>query len=110
MKPGPTPSRAPAQESSPSTTSPVSDGTLAWTPGGWEDYLYWQGQDRRRLKRINLLIEDILRDDPFDGVGKPEPLKHALAGAWSRRIDEANRLVYLVDHAYVIILQARYHY
>jgi toxin YoeB len=54
--------------------------------------------------------EDILRDDPFDGVGKPEQLKHALAGAWSRRIDEANRLLCLVDDNYVIILQARYHY
>ncbi|WP_426519444.1 Txe/YoeB family addiction module toxin [Diaminobutyricibacter sp. McL0618] len=88
----------------------MSDRKLAWTAGGREDYLYWQGPDRRTLKRINLLIEDILRDDPFDGVGKPEPLKHALAGAWSRRIDEANRLVYLVDDAHVIILQARYHY
>jgi toxin YoeB len=88
----------------------VSDRKLAWTAGGREDYLYWPGQDRRTLKRINLLIEDILCDDPFEGVGKPEPLKHALAGAWSRRIDEANRLVYLVDDAYVIILQAQYHY
>ena len=83
---------------------------LTFMPDAWEDYLYWQGQDRRTLKRINLLIEDILRDDPFEGVGKPEPLKHALAGAWSGRIDEANRLVYLVDDSYVIILQARYHY
>lgn len=60
--------------------------------------------------RINTLIEDILRDDPFDGIGKPEPLKHALAGAWSRRIDDSNRLVYVANDQYVTILQARYHY
>lgn len=83
---------------------------LVWTAEGWEDYLYWQQEDRKTLKRINLLIEDILRDDPFEGIGKPEALKHALAGAWSRRIDEANRLVYLVDDSSVVILQTRYHY
>lgn len=83
---------------------------LAWTDEGWEDYLYWQTQDRKTLKRINQLIKDILRDDPFEGIGKPEPLKHALAGAWSRRIDEANRIVYTVTEHYVIVLQARYHY
>jgi len=83
---------------------------LAWTAEGWEDYLHWQSQDRKTLKRINTLIEDILRDDPFDGIGKPEPLKHALAGVWSRRIDEANRLVYVADDNYVTVLQARYHY
>ena len=84
--------------------------TLAWTAEGWEDYLYWQGQDRKTLKRINTLVEDILRDDPFEGIGKPEPLKHALAGVWSRRIDETNRLVYVASEHYVTILQARYHY
>ena len=88
----------------------MSHRDLAWTAEGWEDYLYWQGQDRKTLKRINMLIDNILRDDPFEGMGKPEPLKHALAGAWSRRIDEANRLVYLVTDEYVIVLQARYHY
>lgn len=82
----------------------------AWTEEGWEDYLYWQTQDRKTLKRINTLIEDILRDDPFEGIGKPEALKHALAGAWSRRIDGANRLVYIADDHCVTILQARYHY
>jgi toxin YoeB len=84
--------------------------TLAWTAEAWEDYLYWQTQDRKTLKRINALVDDILRDDPFEGIGKPEPLKHALAGAWSRRIDEANRLVYVADDRYVTILQVRYHY
>lgn len=88
----------------------MSDRILAWTDEGWEDYLFWQGQDRKTPRRINTLVEDILRDDPFDGIGKPEPLKHALAGAWSRRIDEANRLVYIADDHHVTILQARYHY
>ncbi|ANJ25991.1 Txe/YoeB family addiction module toxin [Agromyces aureus] len=88
----------------------MSDRNLAWSVEGWEDYLYWQTQDRRTLKRINTIIADILRDDPFEGIGKPEPLKHALAGAWSRRIDEANRLVYIADERYVTVLQARYHY
>lgn len=88
----------------------MSDRLLAWTDEGWEDYASWQGQDRKTLKRINTLIEDILRGDPFQGIGKPEALRHALAGAWSRRIDEANRLVYLVNESHVIILQARYHH
>jgi len=88
----------------------VSDRLLTWTAGGWEDYVYWQTQDRKTLKRINLLIEDVLRDDPFEGIGKPEPLKHALAGAWSRRIDDVNRLVYIADDRAVTILQAKYHY
>lgn len=83
---------------------------LAWTSEGWEDYLYWQTQDRKTLTRINILIEDILRDSPFDGIGKPEPLKHVLAGIWSRRIDEANRLLYIANDQYVTIIQARYHY
>ena len=83
---------------------------LVWAAEAWEDYLYWQTQDRRVLTRINLLIDDILRDDPFAGIGKPEALKHALSGAWSRRIDEANRLVYIVDEMSVVIIQARYHY
>lgn len=88
----------------------MSDRLPTWTASGWEDYLYWQPQDRKTLKRINILIEDVLRDDPFEGIGKPEPLKHALAGAWSRRIDEANRLVYIADDHSVTILQAKYHY
>lgn len=88
----------------------MSDRLPTWTTTGWEDYLYWQTQDRKTLKRINTLIEDVLRDDPFEGIGKPEPLKHALAGAWSRRIDEVNRLVYIADDRAVTILQAKYHY
>lgn len=83
---------------------------LTWTAEGWEDYVHWQTEDRRTLRRINLLLADILRDDPLEGIGKPEALKHALAGAWSRRIDETNRLVYTANDRQVIILQARYHY
>ncbi len=82
---------------------------LVFTPHGWEDYVHWQTADRAILKRINRLIEDISKD-PFVGIGKPEPLRHALAGAWSRRIDEEHRLVYLVDADDIVILQARYHY
>ena len=81
---------------------------LAFDQNGWEDYVYWQTQDRKTLKRINLLIADMLRD-PFAGIGKPEPLRHILAGAWSRRIDETNRLVYFVTDDRIVILQARDH-
>ena len=82
---------------------------LVFTTHGWEDYLSWQTGDRKQLKRINRLIDDILRH-PFEGIGKPEPLKHALSGAWSRRISDEHRLVYLVEEQSVIILQTRYHY
>lgn len=82
---------------------------LALTPHGWEDYQHWVQTDRSTLKRINRLIDDVLRD-PFSRLGKPEQLRHALAGAWSRRITEEHRLVYLVDGDDVVIVQARYHY
>ena len=82
---------------------------LAWTKEAWMDYLYWQNQDRKTLKRINRLIQDTLRN-PFDGIGKPERLKETLAGFWSRRIDETNRLVYTVDHKQLTIISCRYHY
>ena len=68
----------------------------AWTDEGWEDYLYWQGQDRKTLRRVNQLIRDIERN-PFNGLGKPEPLKHDKQGYWSRRIDDANRLIYKIE-------------
>ena len=83
--------------------------TIAFDPNGWEDYVHWQTQDRKTLKRVNQLITDVIRD-PFTGIGKPEALKHILSGAWSRRIDDANRLVYYVTDDYIIILQARDHY
>jgi len=83
--------------------------TIAFDQSGWEDYVYWQTQNRKTLRRINQLITDALRD-PFAGVGKPEPLKHILSGAWSRRIDDVNRLVYFVTADHIVVLQARDHY
>lgn len=82
---------------------------LVFTTNGWEDYLHWHSADRQVLRRVNRLLEDCLRD-PFDGIGKPEQLRHALAGAWSRRISEEHRLVYLVDGDDLVVLQVRYHY
>jgi toxin YoeB len=82
---------------------------LVFTPHGWADHLHWQTTDRSILRRVNRLLEDALRD-PFGGIGKPEQLRHALAGAWSRRITEEHRLVYLVDGEDLVVLQARYHY
>lgn len=76
---------------------------------GWEDYLYWQQTDRAKLKRINQLIRDIQRN-PFEGIGKTEPLRHDLAGLWSRRIDDEHRMVYAVEGENIIIVQCRYHY
>ncbi|MEO7493863.1 MAG: Txe/YoeB family addiction module toxin [Massilia sp.] len=82
---------------------------LQFTDECWNDYIYWQGQDKRTLRRINLLIKDAQRD-PFAGVGKPEPLKGNLSGLWSRRIDETNRLVYQADDDVLLIISCRYHY
>jgi toxin YoeB len=82
---------------------------LVFTPLGWEDYLFWQSHDKAMLKRLNRLLEESVRY-PTEGIGKPEPLRHVLAGCWSRRIDEEHRLVYLVDGNDVVVLQARYHY
>jgi toxin YoeB len=82
---------------------------LVWTEEAWSDYLYWQGQDKKTLKRINKLIEATLRT-PFEGIGKPEPLKENLTGFWSRRIDETHRLIYAVDDQYLTIIACRYHY
>jgi toxin YoeB len=75
----------------------------------WEDYLFWQKQDKRMVERINKLIKETARD-PFEGVGKPEPLKHALAGYWSRRITEEHRMVYRVEGSSLLIAQLRHHY
>ncbi|MGH3516841.1 MAG: Txe/YoeB family addiction module toxin [Haloechinothrix sp.] len=82
---------------------------LVFTPHGWADYTYWLAADRATRKRINRLIDDALRD-PVAGIGKPEPLRHMLAGVWSRRISEEHRLVYLVESDDLVILQARFHY
>lgn len=83
--------------------------TLKFTDEGWDSYVYWQTQDRKTLKRINDLVKDMQRD-PFAGIGKPEPLKHGLSGCWSRRIDESNRFVYMVNDAELIVISCRYHY
>lgn len=83
--------------------------TLNFTDEGWDSYVYWQTQDRKTLKRINDLAKDVQRD-PFAGIGKPESLKHGLSGCWSRRIDESNRFVYLVDDVELIVISCRYHY
>ena len=82
---------------------------LIFTPHGWEDYLYWQETNKATVIRLNRLLNEVLRD-PVSGIGKPEPLRHVLAGCWSRRIDEEHRLVYLVDGDDIVVLQARYHY
>jgi len=82
---------------------------LVWTNEAWADYIYWQSQDRKTLKRINKIIEDTKRT-PFKGIGKPEPLRENLSGFWSRRIDDTNRLVYIVDKKYITIISCRYHY
>ena len=78
---------------------------LTFNANGLEDYVSWQERDRKTLKRINALLKDVLRD-PFDGLGKPEPLRHILVGAWSRRIDATHRLVYLVTDSHIVVLQA----
>ena len=81
----------------------------AWDDFAWEDYLYWQRQDKKTLRRINQLIQDIERNG-YSGIGKPEPLKGDLQGYWSRRIDESNRLVYRIKEDRIEILQCRSHY
>lgn len=87
----------------------MSSRLLVWTDEAWSDYVYWQGQDKKTLKRINKLISDSKRT-PFEGIGKPEPLKENLSGFWSRRIDDTNRLVYAVDNTSLAIISCRYHY
>ena len=82
---------------------------LVFTPHGWDDYLYSQKTDKATLNRLNRLLNEVLRDS-VAGIGKPEPLRHVLAGCWSRRIDEEHRLVYLVEGDDIVVLQARYHY
>ncbi len=82
---------------------------LAWTDGAWSDYVYWQGQDKKTLKRINKLISNVKRT-PFEGIGKPESLKENLSGFWSRRIDDTHRLVYTVTETHITIIACRYHY
>ena len=82
---------------------------IAFEAAAWEDYLFWQQNDRQILRKINTLIRDFQRD-PFAGIGKPEALKHELAGFWSRRITDEHRIVYTVNGGEVLIAQCRYHY
>jgi toxin YoeB len=82
---------------------------LVFAPEAWEDYLYWQETDKRAVRRIHELIKDTSRS-PFSGIGKPEPLRYALAGFWSRRITEEHRMVYKVEKNDLLIAQLRYHY
>ncbi|MCG9769380.1 Txe/YoeB family addiction module toxin [Pseudoalteromonas piscicida] len=86
-----------------------SQRLLTWTDDAWDDYLYWQTQDKKTLKRINKLINGVKRS-PFEGIGKPEALKENLSGFWSRRIDDTNRLVYALDDQAITIISCRYHY
>lgn len=83
--------------------------TLIFSNQGWEDYLHWQATDRKVLKRSNELIKESMRT-PFKGTGKPEPLRHVLAGYWSRRITDEHRMIYRVDGDALLIAQLRYHY
>ncbi len=82
---------------------------LLWEDRAWDDYLYWQTQDRKTLKRLNALIKDIQRN-VYDGIGSPEPLRGNMSGWWSRRIDEANRIVYYEQDGIVYIVACRGHY
>ncbi|MDU5559943.1 Txe/YoeB family addiction module toxin [Anaerococcus vaginalis] len=83
--------------------------SLKWDFDAWNDYLYWQKSDKNNFKRINQLIKDIKRN-PFEGIGKPEPLKENLKGLWSRRIDKEHRLVYFIDNDSLVIFQCKGHY
>lgn len=82
---------------------------IVFSEHAWEEYLYWQKTDRKVVQRINALIRDIQRA-PFEGVGKPEPLKHALSGYWSRRINDEHRIVYKTEGDAILVAQLRYHY
>jgi len=82
---------------------------VAFTPQGWEDYLYWQETDPRVSARVRQLIKDALRD-PGRGIGKPEPLKHTFQGCWSRRITDEHRMVYQLLKGELLVMQLRYHY
>ncbi|UYO63288.1 Txe/YoeB family addiction module toxin [Acetobacterium wieringae] len=80
-----------------------------WTDEAWEDYLYWQSQNKKTLKRINVLLQDIDRNG-YEGIGKPEPLWHEFQVFWSRRIDDTNRIVYRIKGGQIEVVQCRFHY
>jgi len=81
----------------------------SFSDNAWEEYIYWQTQDKKTLKRINAMLKDIDRN-PYKGIGKPEPLKENWSGFWSRRIDDVNRIVYKVENGQLIIVQCGSHY
>ena len=87
----------------------MQNKTIRWDLDAWNDYIYWQTQDKKTLKRINQLIKDISRN-PFEGIGKPEPLTGSLTGFWSRRIDKEHRLVYAIEENSVLLISCRGHY
>ena len=82
---------------------------IIWFEEAWEDYVYWQTQDKKTIKRINQLLQDAIRNG-YTGIGKPEPLKDEFSGFWSRRIDEVNRLVYQIKDGFIEVLSCRGHY
>jgi toxin YoeB len=82
---------------------------IAFSPRGWDEYLYWQNTDKKIASKINALLKDVLRN-PFEGLGKPEPLKHPLSGYWSRRVTDEHRLVYKITADAIIVAQCRSHY
>ena len=82
---------------------------LIFSDKAWDEYMYWQNTDKQILKKINQLIKDIKRE-PFEGIGKPEPLKYELSGFWSRRISDEHRLIYEVSESYISIVSCRFHY
>ncbi len=82
---------------------------IVFSERAWQEYLYWQAQDKKTIKRINLILQDIIRNG-YDGIAKPEPLKENLRGFWSRRIDEANRIVYRISEDCIEIIQCKGHY
>lgn len=82
---------------------------IEWDLDAWEDYVYWQSADKKNLRRINQLLKDIVRS-PFEGIGKPEPLKGNLTGFWSRRIDDEHRLIYVVEEESIVVIACRGHY
>ncbi len=82
---------------------------LAWTDAAWADYVYWQGQDKKTLERIDKLVAEVRRT-PFEGIGKPEALKENFSGFWSRRIDDSHRLVHAVTDTHITFIACRYHY
>ncbi len=88
----------------------MASRNISFTPQAWEEYLSWEKENPTVLKKIHTLLKEISREDPYTGTGKPEQLKHALSGAWSRRISREHRLVYQVTETQIVVVQLKYHY